>query len=316
MTTIGGGARRVWLVGALTFGMLATGAVGVATADTVTTTLVASPRDTGEGARFRVAAGPLVLTHNGSRYEGTMRVSVRNVGTQGASGALLSLGVPPGLLFLGVTDGGGCVGLDPVQCVLFTPLEPGARTTYTMSFGAFAAPARHARRSAAATVTVTPSGQSGPAVGGSATYSGLLRGTTGSIRRPRPYLPATTPDAAVRAGTPVVEPDGTGAYAVRIPVTVRSKTDAYNSGASVQISAPPGSSFPSLDPPSVCTSSCIVPGGWMGSGETRSFAVVFTFRPANGPGRYPVTIRAAMLGGNQPDANPDDNVVTVDLIVA
>jgi hypothetical protein len=50
--------RRVWAVGALTVGRLVAGA-GVAAADTA------------DAARFRVTAGPLVLSRDGNRYTGT-----------------------------------------------------------------------------------------------------------------------------------------------------------------------------------------------------------------------------------------------------
>ena len=318
MRTIGGGARRAGLVGALTLGMLAVSAVGVAAADTVAAPTGAGAATVGAatavdaGPRFRVTAGPLILRHNGTRYEGTMRVTVRNVGTEATSGGVLSLGMPPGLTFLGVTDGGGCVGANPIGCGLFRSLEPGERTTYTLSFGAFAGPARYARRTDNATVTVTPNGGTGESV----SYAGVLRATLVSLRKPRPYRPDTGYDAGISAGTPVIEPDGTGGYGVRIPVAVRANTDAYNSGAVVTITAPAGSGFPRLDPPGVCTSACEVPGGWMAKGESRSFDVVFTFRPA-GSGRFPVTIQTRMVGDpDQTDRNPADNVVTVDLIIA
>jgi hypothetical protein len=300
MKLIGGGARRVFAVGALTMGMLVAGA-GVAAADTA------------DAARFRVTAGPLVLSHDGTHYTGTMRVTVRNVGGAPATDASLSLGVPPGLRFLGVDNGGGCMGADPLGCVLFDPPAPGKRATYTLSFGSYAAAARFARHSDAATVTVKPGGAAGA---GSASYTGVLRGTSGTVRHPRPYHPATTYDAVIGAGTPIVEPDGTGGFNVRIPLTVRSRTDAANDGAFIVINAPEGSGFPSVDPSAICMSGCAVPGFWLAKGESRSFALLFTFQPV-GPGPYPVTIRAAMNAfPEQPDVTPDDNVVTVDLNIA
>jgi hypothetical protein len=297
---IGGSARRIWAVGALTMGMLVAGA-GVAAAGTADT------------ARFRVTAGPLVLSHDGSRYTGTMRLTVRNIGGAPADGATMLLGVPPGLRFLGVSDGGGCMGGNPWGCALFTTLAPGERTTFTVSFGGYAAPARHARVTGAATVTVTPNFV---AVGASATYAGVLRGTSGTLRHPRPYHPGTTYDAVIGAGTPLLEPDGAGGYAVRIPLTVRNRTDADNDGAAIWITGPAGTGFPSVDPPGICMSGCEVPGGWLAAREIRSFAALFTFQPT-GPGPYRVTIRTAMnSGGERPDATPDDNVVTVDLNIA
>jgi hypothetical protein len=298
---IGGGAQRTLAVGALTMGMLVAGA-GVAAAETP------------GAARFRVTAGPLVLSHDGGRYTGTMRLTVRNIGGAPADGASMLLGVPAGLRFLGVSDG-VCFGVEPASCGLFTVPAPGERVTYTVSFGGYAAPARYARRTDRATVTVTPSGTT--AGGGSASFTGVLRGTSGTVHHPRPYRPATTYDAAIRAaGTPVVEPEGSGGYAVRIPLTVRSRTDARNEGAIVWITGPEGTGFPSVDPPAICMSACAVPGGWMGAGESRSFAVLFTLRPV-GPGPYRVTIRAAMANGvEEPDRTPADNVVTVDLSIA
>jgi hypothetical protein len=301
MKLIGGSAGRFLAVGALAMGMLAAGA-GVAAADTTA------------AARFRVTAGPLVLSHDGTHYTGTMRVTVRNVGHAPATDASLSLGVPPGLKFLGVDNGGGCIGANPIGCTLFDPPAAGKRTTYTLSFGSYAAPARFARRTDSATVTVRPGGTT--AVAGSANYNGVLRGTSGTVRHPQPYHPATTYDAAILAEIPLVDPDGTGGYNVRIPLTVSSRTDAANDGAFIVITRPEGSGFPSVDPSAVCTGGCEVPGGWLAKGETRTFAVLFTFRPV-GPGPYVVTIRVGMnVFPEQPDDTPDDNVVTVDLNIA
>jgi hypothetical protein len=301
MKIIGGSARRMFAVGALAMGMLVAGA-GVADADTA------------DAARFRVTAGPLVLSHDGTKYTGTMRITVRNVGHAPADGATLLLGVPAGLRFLGVDNGGACMLGDPIGCALFDPPAAGQRATYTLSFGSYAAGARNARRTGSATVTVKPSGETASA--GSASYAGVLRGTSGTVRHPRPYHPATTYDGVIGAETPLVEPDGTGGYNVRIPLTVRNRTDAANDGAFIVITAPEGSGFPSVDPTAICMSGCEVPGGWLAKGESRSFAVLFTFRPV-GPGPYLVTIRAAMNAfPQQPDVTPDDNVVTVDLIIA
>ena len=111
MKLIGGSARRIFAVGALAMGMLVAGA-GVAAADTT------------DAARFRVTAGPLILSHDGTHYTGTMRVTVRNVGGAPATDASLSLGMPPGLQFLGVDNGGGCIGANPIGCVLFDPPAP------------------------------------------------------------------------------------------------------------------------------------------------------------------------------------------------
>jgi hypothetical protein len=303
MTVFRGGVRRIASIGALTVGMIAAGGVGIADASPAV-----------QGPRFTVSTDRLVLSYNGTRYEGGMRVTVRNVGTERAAGGDLRIEVPPGLRFTGVTDGGGCTGIVPVvYCPLFVTPEPGRSHSYTVSFGSYAKPERFARRSAPATLTVTPSFTD---AGASARFAGVLRATTGSVRHPRPYRPATERDAVITAGAPVVEPDGTGAYSVRIPVTVSSRTDAYNEGALLQVSGT-YEGFPRLEPPGVCLSLCEVPGGWIASGERRQFDVLLTMRPA-GPGVYPVTLRTAMdaNGSEAPDRTPGDNTVTVAVTIA
>lgn len=314
MTWFRGNVRRVASIGALTVGMLASGGVGVADAAPVAGAGRLRPATAVDGPQFRVSTGPLILSHNGTRYEGSMRLTVRNVGTERAVGAGLRIDLPPGLRFLSVTDGGGCPTLETVAwCALFVTPEPGHSSSYTVSFGSYAKPERFARRSARGTVTVTPDLTD---AGGSAAFTGVLRATTGSLRKPRPYRPATERDATITAGAPVIEPDGTGAYSVRIPVTVGSRTDAYNEGALLQVSGA-YEGFPRLEPPAVCLNVCQVPGGWMASGENRRFDVLLTVRPA-GPGVYPITLRAAMdaNGSEAPDRTPADNTVTVAVTIA
>jgi hypothetical protein len=273
-------------------------------------------------ARLAVDAAPLVLSHDGVRYTGDLRVTVRNTGGTTADSVSLLFGVPAGLKYETNNGAGVCVfGPNEVGCGMFGAIEPGERVTYRLSFGAFAAPAARARVTATATLTVSPGSPEGPGAG-SDTFAGILRGTTGSIRHPRPYAPATEARTQVTAGPAVVQaqPDVPGTYEVRIPVTVRAGNDIPNDFASVSATAPPGGGFVHTDPSTVCTSVCDVPGSpmWFAAGETRTFALVFSYTPPSLPVAETVTVRVEMRWGAivQPEAAPARNTATVPLTIA
>lgn len=303
MKLFSGGVGRLLAAGVMTVAVVGSGATAAS---------AAGP------ARFVVDAGPLVLAHDGVRYTGDLRVTVRNVGGTAAT-VSMRLGLPAGLKFESSNGGGVCMfGENEVGCSLFAPVEAGGRTTYMFSFGAFAAPAVRARVTAEASLTVTPEG-AGSTGTASDTYAGVLRGTSGSIRHPRPYAPGTEARTVVTAGPAVVQKLG-DAYEVRIPVTVRAGNDIPNDFGSVSAVTPPGNASPRTEPSAVCTSTCDVPGDpmWFAAGETRTFTLVLSYTPASLPVAGTVTVRVEMRWGalGQPEAAPARNTATVPLTIA
>jgi hypothetical protein len=314
MTMFNGGARRLMTVGALAMAALSVGGTAAAAAPAGQLAQARGP------ATFVVDAGPLVLNHDGNHYAGNLPITVRNTGGEAAQSTALRIGVPSGLKFIG-SDGICTFGVDEVFCDLFGVIEPGARQTFSVSFGAWAAPAARARITASAGLTVTPNsaGQPGAA---SDTYAGVLRGSTGSIRNPRPYAPATVARTEVTAGpasvTELPGTTGTREYEVRIPVTVHAGNDIPNDFGQVRTTAPEGSGFVRTDPSTVCGSTCDVPGDWLAAGNTRTFAIVFTYSTATLPVDETVTIEVFMSrsGSAQPEAAPARNIVSVPLTIA
>jgi hypothetical protein len=311
MSLLNGGARRLMAIGVLSLAALAFGSTAAA----------AAGKAAGTGpAKFTVDAGQLVLSHDGARYTGTMRVTVRNTGGEAASSTSLRIALPAGLKYEG--GAGVCLlGSAEVRCDSFETVEPGARATFTLSFGSWAAPAARARVTASATLTAAPGG-AGSAGAASDTYAGILKSTTGSIRNPRPYTPSTVARTQVTAGPAAVQevPSTTGLreFQVRIPVTVRAGNDIPNDLGMVRTITPAGSGFVGTDPSTVCASTCEVPGGWLGAGEVRTFALVFTYSTATVPVNETVTVEVTMnhAGVTQPEAAPAANTATVPLVIA
>ncbi|WP_204010159.1 hypothetical protein [Virgisporangium aurantiacum] len=309
------GGRRLMAVGVLSLAALAF--VGSAAA--------ASPAVAGQApatgpAKFTVDTAPLVLSHDGTHYTGDLRVTVRNVGGEASENTMMELGLPAGLRF-NSSDGVCTFGEARVYCAMFGGIEPGARKTYTLSFGSWAAPSARARITSVADLTVTPDGE-GATGAASDTYAGILKSTTGSIRHPRPYAPSTVARTQLTAGPAAIRElpgtAGTREFEVRIPVTVRAGNDIPNDFGVVRIAKPEGTSLPHTEPSAVCTLDCEVPGDWMAAGETRTFDIVFTYNPATLPVDEKVTLEGVMNHGGliQPEATPARNTATVPLTIA
>lgn len=270
--------RRAGAVAVAALGM-AIGAGGVAAASTTSSGVA-------------VHAGDLVLSSTAGTYTGDLAVTVRNFGSSPVPDAVLTLHVPAGLRFTGLTGGGGCTGTSDVTCGL-DPFAAGERRTVTLSFGSYASPANVARVTERGTVTVAGGGSTA-----ASRYDAILKSSSGSIRHPRPYRPSTAYDLAMRAGgDPVVTRDASG-VSVRLPLVAQDRTDAFNNGASVGV-AIDGSDltiFPSVDPPAPCALTCPVPGDrdYLASGEVRSFAVLFTLPADTAAGTYVVRVHGDM----------------------
>lgn len=266
-------------------------------------------------AGFSVRAGDLVLSRAAGQYTGTMQVTVRNNSQNPVTDGIISVKVPAGLRFTGLTGGLGCVGVTDVSCGLDS-FAAGERRTIALSFGSYAGPARFARVTERGTVTVTGGGSTA-----ASKYTGILKSTSGSVRHPRPYRPSTDYDLVLRAGgEPVVTRDASG-VSVRLPLVAKDRTDAFNDGASIGVAIDGSDStiIPSVDPSEPCTSLCPVPGvSWLASGESRSFALLFTL-PADTPaGTYVARVHGDMNAGMitpPADLTPQNNTVAFTLTV-
>jgi len=297
--------RRAGITAALALGMTLLGGAATATAAT------AKPTD-----GFLVRTGSLVLTHDGTHYLGNLRVSVRNLGSAPVSYGDFSVDIQAGLTMIGLDGVVTCMGFFPhADCVIDGTIEPGKAKTVTLTFGSFAAPERFARITGAGRVTAKPSGTSNPGPLATDDFAGVLRGSNGSVRHPRPYQPSTVSDFALTSGAPVVTRDEvSGEFLVRAPLTAQDRTDAFNVGGAVDFSLPAGAGFRGTDPSAVCAGVCDVPGGWMASGESRDFAMLFTMPAGTAPGTYQATFSGYMNtnSGTAPaDATPANNSVTV-----
>jgi hypothetical protein len=282
---------------------MALGAGGIAAASTTSS------------SGLTLHAGDLVLARAAQQYSGTMAVTVRNTGSSPVSDAVLSLTVPAGLRFTGITGEAGCVGTSAVSCGL-DPFAAGEGRTITLSFGSYAGPATFARVTERGTVTVTGGGSSA-----ASQYAGILRSVGGSIRHPRPYRPSTAYDLALRAGgSAVVTRDASG-VSVRLPVVAKDRTDAVNDGASIGVAVDGSDTtiFPSVDPSEPCSTVCPVPGNdWLAAGEVRSFGLLFTL-PADTPaGTYTARVHGDMNAGTATpptDLTPQNNTVAFTVTV-
>jgi len=266
-------------------------------------------------AGLSVRAGSLVLSRAAQQYTGTLQVTVRNNSKSPMTDGTLTIKVPAGLRFVGLTGESACVGdlTDSVSCGL-NSFAAGERRTIAVNFGSFAGPERFARVTERGTVTVTGGGSTA-----ASKYAGILKSTSGSARHPRPYRPSTDYDLVLRAGgEPVVTRDASG-VSVRLPLVAKDRTDAINSGGTIGVTVNGSTIIPSVDPSAPCTSLCPVPGtDWLAAGESRSFAVLFTL-PADTPaGTYVVQIHGDMNAGTgtpPADLTPQNNTVVFTVTV-
>jgi hypothetical protein len=220
-------------------------------------------------------------------------------------------------------DGAGFCAISAPQamsCRLHDDVfEPDERQTIVIHFDGFAAPEPWARSTERGNVTVTAADDpSGALRGETARYAAVLKSSTGSVRNPRPYRPSSQYDLSLALGEATVTRGVDGVYTVRVPVTLRNHTDAYNVGALVRIVPPAGAGFPGVDPPVPCTSICEVPGyRIMVAGEERRFAAVFTLPAATAPGTYEVEITGHLNtnGALADERTPHDNTGRASVVV-
>ncbi|GAA3343019.1 hypothetical protein GCM10020358_40130 [Amorphoplanes nipponensis] len=161
-----------------------------------------------------------------------------------------------------------------------------------------------------------------------AEFPALFRSTSGSVRNPQPYVPATTGALAVTAADVTLTRQADGTFAGRVPVTVRNDGDVAHRELWTEVAVPAGlDGWPAVEPSDVCVGAgrlpvppggggvgCTLSGGQLAEGEERSFEWILT-APA-GTAAGPLGTGTTMVGfvpdvPQSDDANVDTFTITV-----
>ncbi|GGR83348.1 hypothetical protein GCM10010169_29520 [Micromonospora fulviviridis] len=234
---------------------------------------------------WSITAQRLVLSPTTQGYAGTFAVTVTNNGTT-ADYPSLAFVEPVGASFDSVTPGGPCLyqGLSAnrmrIECIGET-IEPGASQTYTFGFHAWTTPRKYAMTAADSEISVL--GDTGePAA--TATVTTVFRSTTGSLKKPQPYVQAAKSDIRATAGAVTLHRLADGSLEGRMPLTVRYGNDAPSYDINVSATLPAGVVVNHIEPQDMPSWDLgfSVPGGRFMPGEERTFDVILS-APAGTP---------------------------------
>ncbi len=274
-----------------------------------------------------VKANRLIFEPGKYGHTGSLRIAVRNTSSEPFSGSIAITEPVPGTT--GTLEGvSGCGlnstpdGRDISFCYFDDAIAPGRTRVVTVAFRSPAAPQPYAQ--------VAPLLGSVVVGGVTAEFPALFRSTTGSLRRPRPYMQDTTTALTVTAGDVTLARQQDGTFAGRAPVTVRNNSDAPHRELWAEIAVPAGiDGWPGIRPSEICVNTgklpvppdgnglgCLVYGGQLAEGEERSFEWLLT-APAGTPAG-PLGTATTMAWTVGPDSRQSDgaNVVTFDITVA
>ncbi|MBO4209747.1 hypothetical protein [Micromonospora echinofusca] len=267
-----------------------------------------------------ITVGRLVLEPTERGYRGSLPITVTNEGdtttyftvriTEPVRGTIADL-VPSNACTYGYT-----ADLRRIfDCGVPGPnLVPGEQRSFQMTFQVLTTPRSYPMVAEGGLVTVTPSGQP---VADQSSFTTLFRSTSGSLRKPRPYVQDTRADAGLTTpGQVTLTRQADGSFLGRMPVTVRYGGDAGHDRLMIEaVTLPAGMRFQGTDPqdmPSFPTW-VEVPGGQFMPGEVRSFDILFDV-PAGTPlgpiGTATVLLSTHWAYGAVADVDPADNTVS------
>jgi hypothetical protein len=269
-----------------------------------------------------VQAGRLVLEPGARGYHGSLPVVVTYHGDE-PDYASITLIEPVAGAFTGLRPEDACVvspredGRREVGCgVPGGDLQPGERRRFVIDFDVLTTPRAYAMSAAATSIQVFLGNAAGTTA--TATSATLFRSTSGSLRKPQPYVQATKSDISVTAPDTTLVKQDDGGYAGRVPVTVHFASDSPHFELTADIALPDGVEFDGVDPSEPCgTTQCPVPGGRFLAGETRTFWALVSApaTAATGPaGSGAVTVTSSWYSTVE-DVDPSDNTAAFALTI-
>ncbi|MBU8857180.1 MULTISPECIES: hypothetical protein [unclassified Micromonospora] len=305
---------------------VAVGLAGAALALTTAAPAVAAP--TAAEAAADISVGRLVLEPTARGYQGKLPVTVTNNGPT-ATYFFVDVLEPVAASFRALDPEEAC-GFQPlrdnrrtVSCgVPGGDIEPGGSRSFSIAFEVLTPTRGVAMIATGGRISVNV-GDGRAEIADRARFAARFRSASGSLRNPVPYVQDDQARAAVTAaGSVTLSRQDDGSYLGRLPVTVRWAGDAgYDYLLARSVGLPAGVLVWGTDPqdaPSNLTS-FIVPGGRFMAGEQRSFDVLLYAEPGAAPGflgTVTFELETRWDSITVPEADPADNVVSVDLTIA
>ncbi|BCY10686.1 hypothetical protein [Actinoplanes sp. L3-i22] len=277
------------------------------------------------GVAAQAAAGTVTFSVNRLVFEpgqyghtGSVRITIKNR-TSGVFNDYLTITEPIASTFGQFVGTGPCLlnssGRVTAVCELATPIQPGANGVVTINFQSPAKPQPFPQ--------IAPDPGTVETAGSTAQFDAIFRSTTGKLANPKPYVQDTVSQFAVTANDVTLHRQEDGSFLGVLPVSVRSDSDAPNSGLWTELATPAGiDPWAASNPQGVCTGGGILPtppdgfvngcsvDGQTAEGETRTFEWVLT-APAGTP-LGSLGTATALIGSGQTDgANQATVAVTI-----
>ncbi|MEU4789049.1 hypothetical protein ACFWRG_16845 [Micromonospora tulbaghiae] len=275
--------------------------------------------------RVDVTAQRLVLDPTDRGYVGTLTATVTNRRSTATSVSLV-VTEPAGASFTSIEPGGGCFYNRLVENRLVIgcggeQIEAGKSLTFRLGFHVWTTARSYPMVANGGWIEVVPSGAT--AASDATGFTTLFRSTTGSLRKPRPYVQAVDTDLSIRGSAVTLTPQPDGTLLGRMPVTVRYGNDAPTFALNVGATLPAGVQVDHIEPQDMPSFpyGFSVPGGRFVPGEERTFDV-FLWAPAGtaagelGTGSLTVT-GSYFYGADDPqDVDPSDNTTSFTVTAA
>lgn len=275
--------------------------------------------------RVGVTAQRLVLDPTDRGYVGTLTATVTNRRSTATSVSLV-LTEPAGASFTSIEPGGGCFYTRLVENRLVMScggdrIEAGKSLTFRLGFHVWTTARSYPMVANGGRIEVVPDGAA--AASDATGFTTLFRSTTGSLRKPRPYVQAVDTDLSIRGSAVTLAPQPDGTLLGRMPVTVRYGNDAPTFALNVAAALPAGVQVDHIEPQDMPSFPLgfTVPGGRFMPGEERTFDV-FLSAPAGtaagelGTGAFTVTGSYFYGAADPQDVDPSDNTTSFTVTAA
>ncbi|MGY0007620.1 hypothetical protein [Micromonospora sp. I033] len=260
----------------------------------------------------------LVLEPTDRGYVGTLTATVTNRKPT-ATSVNLVITEPAGASFTTIEPGGACLYDRLVEnrlviSCLGDRVEAGETVAFRLGFHVWTSTRDHPMVADGGRIEVLPEGATRAA--DTTGFTTLFRSTTGSLRKPRPYVQATRTDLGIRGGAAVLSRQPDGSLLGRLPVTVRYGNDAPTFALDVTAALPAGVSVHHIEPQDMPSFPdwFTVPGGRFMPGTERTFDVILRApagTPAGDLGTGSFTVTGSYLSGADPqDVDPTDNTTS------
>jgi len=273
-----------------------------------------------------VEVSKLILEPGEYGHTGNVRIAIRNTTSDPFSGNV-TITEPIPAATATIDGAGGCVFIDTTpdnrtvsSCGLDT-IPAGETGVVTVGFQSPAKPQPYAQ--------IAQQRGSVEVAGVTAGFPAVFRSTTGSLRHPHPYVQDTTGSLTVTAGDVTLTQQPDGSFAGRAPVTVHNNGDAPHRYLQTEIAIPAGlDRWPGMEsaegcagaselptPPGGNAFGCMVAGGQLAEGQTRTFEWTVTApagTPAGPLGTGTTLLRLSGPAVQQSDAaNVDAFTITI-----